>query len=135
MALISWSNMLSTGVAEQDTQHKKLIDLINQLNDAMQAGHSADVLGKVLSDLVNYTVFHFGYEEKLMAQHKYEDTPAHKAEHAKFVQTAGDLKKKFDAGNAVISVEIMNFLRDWLTNHIMKTDKKFGQALNKLGVK
>jgi hemerythrin-like metal-binding protein len=127
--------MLSTGVAEQDTQHKKLIDLINQLNDAMQAGHSADVLGKVLTELVNYTVLHFSYEEKLMAQHKYEDTPAHKAEHAKFVATAGDLKKKFDAGNAVISVEIMNFLRDWLTNHIMKTDKKLGQALNKLGVK
>jgi len=135
MALISWSNMLSTGVAEQDNQHKKLIDLINQLNDAMQAGHSADVLGKVLTELVNYTVLHFGYEEKLMAQHKYEDTPAHKLEHSKFVQTAGDLKKKFDAGNAVISVEIMNFLRDWLTNHIMKTDKKLGQALNKLGVK
>ena len=135
MALITWSNMLSTGIGEQDNQHKKLIDLINQLNDAMQAGHGADVLGKVLSELVNYTVFHFSYEEKLMAQHKYEDTPAHKAEHAKFVQTVGDFKKKFDSGSAVISVEIMNFLRDWLTSHIMKTDKKLGQSLNKLGVK
>jgi len=135
MALITWSNMLSTGVSEQDNQHKKLIDLINQLNDAMQAGHGNEVMGKVLSELVNYTVFHFGYEEKLMAQHKYEDSPAHKNEHAKFVQTAGDLKKKFDSGSAVISVEIMNFLRDWLTSHIMKTDKKLGQALNKLGVK
>lgn len=135
MALISWSNMLSTGISEQDTQHKKLIDLINQLNDSMQAGKSTEVLGKVLSELVNYTVYHFGYEEKLMAQHKYEDTPAHKAEHTKFVQTAGDLKKKFDSGNAVISVEIMNFLRDWLTNHIMKTVKKMGQALVKAGVK
>jgi hemerythrin-like metal-binding protein len=127
--------MLSTGIGEQDTQHKKLIDLINQLNDAMQAGHGADVLGKVLNELVNYTVFHFGYEEKLMGQHKYEDTPAHKAEHTKFVQTVGDFKKKFDSGNAVITVEIMNFLRDWLTSHIMKTDKKLGQSLNKLGVK
>jgi hemerythrin-like metal-binding protein len=127
--------MLSTGISEQDTQHKKLIDLINQLNDAMKAGHGADVLGKVLNELVNYTVFHFGYEEKLMGQHKYEDTPAHKSEHVKFVQTVGDFKKKFDSGSAVISVEIMNFLRDWLTNHIMKTDKKLGQALNKLGVK
>ena len=135
MALITWSNMLSTGVSEQDAQHKKLIDLINQLNDAMQAGKGNEILGKVLSELVNYTVMHFGYEEKLMAQHNYEDTPAHKSEHAKFVQTAGDLKKKFDSGTAVISVEIMNFLRDWLTNHIMKTDKKLGQALNKAGVK
>ena len=135
MALITWSSVLSTGIAEQDTQHKKLIDLINQLNDAMQAGKGTDVMGKVLAELVNYTVYHFGYEEKLMAQHKYEDTPAHKAEHAKFVQTAGDFKKKFDAGSAVVSVEIMNFLRDWLTNHIMKTDKKLAQELGKAGVK
>ena len=135
MALITWNNMLSTGVTEQDNQHKKLIDLINQLNDAMQAGKGSEVLGKVLAELVNYTVFHFGYEEKLMAQHKYEDTPAHKAEHSKFVQTAGDFKKKFDSGTAVVSVEIMNFLRDWLTSHIMKTDKKLGQSLVKLGVK
>ena len=127
--------MLSTGISEQDNQHKKLIELINQLNDGMQAGKGADILGKVLSELVNYTVFHFGYEEKLMTQHKYEDTPAHQAEHVKFVQTAGDFKKKFDSGSAVISVEIMNFLRDWLTNHIMKTDKKLGQSLVKLGVK
>ena len=135
MALITWSSALSTGISEQDTQHKKLIDLINQLNDAMQAGKGTDVMGKVLAELVNYTVYHFGYEEKLMAQHKYEETPAHKAEHAKFVQTAGDFKRKFDAGGAVVSVEIMNFLRDWLTSHIMKTDKKLGQALGKLGVK
>ena len=135
MALITWNNMLSTGVTEQDNPHKKLIDLINQLNDAMQAGKGSEVLGKVLAELVNYTVFHFGYEEKLMAQHKYEDTPAHKAEHSKFVQTAGDFKKKFDSGTAVVSVEIMNFLRDWLTSHIMKTDKKLGQSLVKLGVK
>ena len=135
MALITWSNMLSTGIGEQDNQHKKLIDLINQLNDAMQAGKGTDVMGKILVELVNYTVSHFGYEEKLMGQHSYEDSPAHKAEHAKFVQTVGDFKKKFDSGSAVISVEIMNFLRDWLTNHIMKTDKKMGQALGKLGVK
>lgn len=135
MALIAWSNMLSTGVSEQDNQHKKLIDLINQLNDAMMANKGQEVLGKVLSELVNYTVYHFGYEEKLMAAHHFEETVAHKAEHAKFVQTAGELKKKFDAGNAKITNEIMNFLRDWLTSHIMKTDKKLGQALNKAGVK
>jgi hemerythrin-like metal-binding protein len=135
MALITWNNALSTGIAEQDNQHKKLIDLINQLNDAMHSGKGNDIMGKVLTELVNYTVYHFGYEEKLMGQHGYSDTPAHKAEHAKFVQTAGDFKKKFESGSAVVSVEIMNFLRDWLTNHIMRTDKKMGQELGKKGVK
>ncbi len=135
MALITWSNMLSTGIAEQDNQHKKLIELINKLNDAMQAGKGTEVLASVLSELVNYTVFHFGYEEKLMDQNKYTDTAAHKTEHRKFVETVGDFKKKFESGSAVISVEIMNFLRNWLTGHIMKTDKKMGQELAKAGVK
>jgi hemerythrin-like metal-binding protein len=134
MALITWTGMFSVGVAEIDNQHKKLVELINQLNDAMQAGKGNDALGKVLNELVNYTVYHFGYEEKLMGQHHYDDSPAHKNEHAKFIATVGDFKKKFDSGNAVISTEIMNFLRDWLTNHIMKTDKKLGQGLNKAGV-
>ncbi len=135
MALITWTSMFSTGIGEQDNQHKKLIELINQLNDAMQEGKGAEVLGKVLSELVSYTVFHFGYEEKLMDQYNYGDSSAHKSEHVKFVQTVGEFKKNFDSGNAVISVEVMNFLRDWLTNHIMKTDKKLGQSLVALGAK
>ena len=53
MALITWSSMFSVGVAEIDNQHKKLVELINQLNDAMHAGKGADVMGKVLSELVN----------------------------------------------------------------------------------
>jgi hemerythrin len=135
MALITWSRMLSTGINEHDTQHKKLIDLINQLNDAMLAGHGTNALGTVLAEMVNYTVLHFDHEEKLMEKHKYEDAQAHKAEHAKFVQTTGEFKKRFDSGHAVASAEIMDFLRGWLISHIMKTDKRFAHALNKAMVK
>ena len=135
MSFIVWANMLSTGVTEQDNQHKRLIDLINQLNDAMKAGHGADITGKVLGELVNYTVMHFGFEEELMKQHHYSDIEAHKAEHARFVQTVSDFKQKFDAGGAVVTADIMEFLRDWLINHIMRTDKKLGQELNQAGVK
>ena len=134
MAFITWNAMFSTGFSEQDNQHKKLIELINQLNDAKQAGKSAEMLGSVLFELVDYTVFHFGYEEKLMAEYKYADTPAHKAEHAKFIQTVGDLKKKFDSGDVVITSDIMKFLCDWLIDHILRADKKLGQELTKLGV-
>jgi hemerythrin-like metal-binding protein len=134
MELISWSDMLSTGVAGQDLQHKKLIDLINELNNAMLAGQSAEVTGKVLTELMNYTVFHFDYEEKLMAQYRYDDSIAHRAEHTRFVQTVSDFMRNYDSGSNDISVEILNFLRGWLTNHIMSSDKRLGQALAKLGV-
>ncbi|HEX8964288.1 MAG TPA: bacteriohemerythrin [Rhodocyclaceae bacterium] len=135
MALISWSPMLSTGVQEIDDQHKKLIDLVNKLNDAMHAGQGKEALGSVLGELVKYTVYHFGTEERLMGQHKYAESAAHMAEHKKLIQDVSAFKTKFDGGNAMISTELMNFLRDWLSKHIMQTDKKFGKALNTAGVK
>jgi hemerythrin-like metal-binding protein len=135
MALIAWGPALSVGVTVIDDQHKKLIELVNQLNDAMHAGQGRAALGTVLGELVKYTVYHFGTEEKLMAQHHYELSAAHKAEHKKLVDDVGAFKAKFEGGNAMISTEIMNFLRDWLSRHIMGTDKKFGQALIKAGVK
>jgi hemerythrin-like metal-binding protein len=135
MALLTWGPALAVGVKEIDDQHKKLIDLVNQLNDAMHAGKGRDALAAVLSELVKYTVYHFGTEERLMAQHKYELSVEHKAQHKKLIEDVGAFKAKFDGGNATISAEIMNFLRDWLGKHIMQTDKKLAQALNKAGVK
>ena len=135
MDLITWSGMFSAGLKEQDNQHKKLILIINQLYNAMHSGKGAELEGKVLTELINYTLFHFDYEDQLMTKHQYSDTPAHRAEHSKFVQAIADFKQKFDAGTATVSIEILNFLRDWLTGHIMKTDRKLGQALCKLGAR
>jgi hemerythrin-like metal-binding protein len=135
MALITWSPMLAVGVKEIDDQHQKLVALVNQLNDAMHAGKGKEALSPVLNELVRYTAYHFGTEEKLMAKHTYASTTEHKAEHVKFVADVTAFKKKFESGNAMISTEIMNFLRDWLSKHILQTDKKFAKALNALGVK
>ena len=135
MALLTWGPALAVGVKEIDDQHKKLIDLVNQLNDAMHAGKGKEALGAVLGELVRYTVYHFGNEERLMAQHKYEFSVEHKAQHKKLIEDVNAFKSKYDSGNAMISAEIMNFLRDWLGKHIMQTDKKFALALNRAGVK
>ncbi len=135
MALITWGPMLSVGVKEIDEQHQRLIALVNELNDAMQSGQGKAKLGAVLGELVRYTVYHFGTEERLMEKHHYELTIAHRAEHRKLVEDVGAFKAKFESGNAMISAELMNFLRDWLSRHILGTDKKLAQALNKAGVK
>lgn len=134
MALINWSHALSTGIPEQDEQHKNLIYLLNRLNNAIEAGKDAEILETVLTELVSYTVYHFGHEEKLMDRHNYADTMAHKREHERFIETVDEFKRKLDSGDAVISVQIINFLRMWVTGHIMKTDKKMGMELSKVGV-
>lgn len=130
MPLITWGPMLTVGHKEIDEQHQRLVALVNQLNDAMRAGQGRESLQPVLNELVRYTVYHFGTEERLMAASKYAMTAQHKAEHAKFVAEVGAFKKKFDSGNASLSVEVMNFLREWLGKHILQSDKKLAAALN-----
>jgi hemerythrin len=127
--------MFSVGVKEIDDQHKRLIDLANLLNDQMGAGKGRAVLDKVFNELVSYTQGHFATEERLMAQHGFSQSDRHKEEHRKLVATVADLKKKHDGGDNVLTAQVMTFLRDWLTKHILNTDKTLGRELNQKGVK
>lgn len=134
MPLIQWGAKYSVNVREIDQQHQKLMALINELYDAMTAARGKEVLGKVLGDLITYTVYHFSTEEKLFQKHGYPESANHKVEHDKLTQTAKDLKEKFDSGKAQITLEVMNFLKSWLNDHILGTDKKYSAFLNGKGV-
>ena len=133
--LITWEHTFFTGVSIIDDDHKKLVNMLNKLNDAMRQGKSKEIQASLLNDLVQYTVKHFANEEQLMEQHKYADSSHHIAQHKKLVADVLAFKEKFDTGTAMISVDLMKFLRDWLATHIMKTDMKLGSALVAAGVK
>lgn len=134
MAFIDWSPALSTGVTEFDNQHKKLIGYANELHTAMAAGKGKDVLGKVLANLINYTATHFAAEEKLMVQHKYPDLAVQQQEHRALVDKVNALKRDFDSGKLTLSLEVMNFLKEWLAKHIQGSDKKYGPFFNGVGI-
>lgn len=135
MALIKWNNSLSVGVTEIDQQHIQLISLINELNSAMQQRKGKDVLGKTLESLANYTITHFKTEEKYFALYRYPATASHKEEHAAFVNKISELQEKFDRGTMTLSIDLMNFLGDWLKKHINGTDKKYSAFFNEKGLK
>ena len=134
MAIISWDDKLSVNVNEIDGQHKKLIDMLNYLNDAMKAGQAKDVLGRILDGLISYTAHHFGTEEKHMVATNFPDYAAHKAEHEQFVTKVLEFKQGFDEGNAFVTMEIMQFLCDWVSKHILGTDKKYVPHFNGNGI-
>lgn len=134
MSLLAWSNMFSVGVKDIDDQHKKLVDMANRLNDAMKAGQGRAEVGGILGELVEYTVNHFAFEERLMDKHAYPMSSQHKKEHQDLVRTVGEFKRKFELGDAALTAEIMGFLRDWLSRHIMNSDKMFGKDLNGKGI-
>ena len=135
MPLITWNETLSVNVQEIDSQHKHLVELINQLHDAMSQGRGREVMGKVLEGLIDYTRTHFATEERLIAAHAYPGLPRQKAEHDALTKKVLDLQSQFLAGQGVLTLEVMKFLKDWLSNHILEVDKQFGVYLNSKGVK
>ncbi len=136
MPLFEWNDALySVGVKTIDDQHKKLVEMLNELHEAQRHGQSAGVTNQVLSDLIAYTDYHFRTEEDLMRNnHEYPDYRKHKAKHDTLRQTALGLQADFRSGKRAVSVELSHFLRDWLALHIQGTDKQLGVFLNSRGV-
>jgi hemerythrin len=134
MSFITWEDTMSVNVKEIDDQHKKLISLINELHEWIQAGEKKDILGGVLEELINYTRYHFSVEERRMKQFSYVGYLEHKREHDDFTGQVLLLKEKYDKGTTALSSEVSSFLKDWLTNHILGTDKKYTPFFNSKGI-
>lgn len=135
MPLLQWNDELSIGINSVDEQHKKLVNIINTLNDALADGKANDVLVNIFDELTEYTAKHFGYEEDMFAQHGYVEAAAHKKEHEALITQVKKLQDKMNAGDFMISLEVMVFLKEWLINHILKTDKAYAPFLIAKGVK
>jgi hemerythrin len=135
MPLFEWNDALySVGVKAIDDQHKKLVEMLNELHEAQGRGQSAGVMNQVLSDLIAYADYHFTTEEDFMRNYEYPDYLKHKAKHDALRQTALGLQADFRSGKRAVSIELSHFLRDWLAHHIQGTDKQLGVFLNSRGV-
>ena len=135
MALMTWNQNMSVGVKVLDDDHKRLVALINELHDALKTGHGKDALGKILDSLVSYTKSHFAHEEQFFARTNYPDSAAHKKQHDDLTKQVLEVQTKFKNGaTGNLSLEVMMFLKDWLTNHIQGSDKKYGPYLNSKGI-
>ena len=134
MALMAWNDQLSVNVAQVDSQHKKLVELLNSFHDAMKQGKGKEAMGKTFSELLDYTVYHFGTEEDFFKKYGYPAFAAHKKEHEALTKQAMDLNARFSRGEEVISADTLTFLKNWLRDHIMGSDKKYGPFLNAKGV-
>jgi len=134
MPIMSWIDTYSTGIAEIDQQHKKLIELINSLHDAMAKGQGKTVLGKILGELINYCANHFATEEKLFDKHGYPDAAEHKEKHKLMTSKVLALQMQYEQGKASMTIEVMDFLQQWLDKHILGTDHKYVPFLKSKGV-
>lgn len=135
MALLTWDQSYSVSVAKFDQQHQKLFSLINALHEAMKLGAGNVIVQNTLRELRTYTVTHFRAEEELLKKTSFPGFAAHQAEHQKFVDKVNQFTEDLEAGRITISASVLQFLKDWLTEHIQRTDRSYADHLNASGVR
>ncbi|KAF0222747.1 MAG: hemerythrin-like [Rhodospirillaceae bacterium] len=123
MAVLTWSETYSVGSAMIDSDHRILINLINQLQDAIETGQSRDVVGSVINVLVEYVEHHFHREEALMTEIGYPEREQHIQSHRDLENRVREARQRWMAGERqVLDDDLMVFLKRWLTDHILRAD-------------
>jgi hemerythrin len=129
MPLLTWNDNLSVGVHSIDSQHSTLLAILNELYDAMMKGHAKEVTGPLLDKLIKYTRNHFSTEEAMMADAKYSGLAAHRREHERLTRQVEEFAARFKKGECTVTIDLLHFLRNWLTNHIQQSDKAYGPCM------
>lgn len=127
MAHIQWTEDLNTDIQVIDSQHLRIVEYINALDDIKES-HDRDEVGRVLNELVDYTLSHFAFEESLMEDAGYPFINGHKMVHELFVKRVGDFQQRFKMGED-IAEELLTVLRSWLINHIKSDDSDYAETV------
>jgi hemerythrin len=135
MALLTFDKTYSIGIQSIDDQHSSLFDSLNELHAAMLKGQDKSVTGRLLDDLLAYTRSHFSAEESMLAKVRYPGLAKHHAIHLRLTAQVADYAERYKRGEAALSVHLINFLRDWLTNHILREDRAYSGWLRQAGVR
>lgn len=122
MSLIRWQDSFAIGVASIDSDHQVLVSLLNQLSETREEGQARDVVGSVLNVLVEYTINHFHREEHLMALCGYSDLADHHQKHQRIAARVQKMRQQYESGCHTAVDELLNFLKNWLVEHIIGED-------------
>ncbi|TVS14133.1 MAG: bacteriohemerythrin [Wenzhouxiangella sp.] len=127
MAHIVWTPDLDTNIEVIDKQHRRIVDYINALDDAIESGDRSRVR-QVLDQLVDYTLSHFAFEESLMEDAGYRFLNAHRRVHEVFTKRVADYQRRFADGED-IAPELQKTLQTWLINHIRNDDNDYADTV------
>jgi hemerythrin-like metal-binding protein len=130
MPAIVWNANIQTGIPIFDAQHKKLIENINKLFDAVHRGKGNEAAADMLGFLAQYTIVHFRDEEVMMLKHGFPGHAAHKAEHAEYTRKVNRLRRQLREGtNLTLWRELSEFMSTWWREHIMRMDMNYAPFL------
>ncbi|MGA2324255.1 MAG: bacteriohemerythrin [Sedimentisphaerales bacterium] len=125
MEKIRWKEEYSVGVEKIDRQHRHLFEIINKLIDRSAASSDSKLVSETLTEMLNYAKEHFTTEEELMQEYGYPEIEPHKEQHIYFFKTTAELSINALNNQSMVLREIVEFLKIWLTFHILKVDMKY----------
>lgn len=133
--LIPWSDAYNLGVAEIDSQHKKMIGIINHLYSVMQAATEKEEMNTILQELIDYANYHFATEEKHFEEFHYEDAVEHIKAHDMYREKISKFAEEYYNNAIMLPFEMMDFLGEWWTRHILGVDRKYVPNFHEHGLK
>lgn len=122
---LHWDNSMNTGIELIDNDHKKLLGLINQLQTATRYQIDDSMIVNILTELIDYTKYHFDREEQLMRINDYPDYEAHKKLHIQMINKISQLSTAYKTDKLHTIDEALAFLKTWLIQHIKAKDKDY----------
>ena len=128
-SFVVWEDRFCIGVETVDNQHKGLFAMTNDLHEACMGTGATERFKDVLQKTVSYIGVHFSTEEKIMQETKDPNYEEHQHQHDFFVKKVIEEAARLEEGGTDAPEIFMNFLRDWISNHVTVTDKKIGQHI------
>ncbi len=129
MVLIKWRDSYSVGVEKFDKEHRRLVELVNDMYLIVRDKGDAEALIVCAEKLIEYTKYHFSSEEIAMKEAYYSGLDEHMELHADLEKQAVAFLGRIKTEGEAVRTEFYHFLREWLLNHIIKEDKKYSEYL------
>jgi hemerythrin len=134
MEQVAWASDFEVGVKSIDEQHRRLVEMLNTLGQAIGEDHGKDAIMGIVEEMKHYAVYHFKTEEDAMEALDYPKRSQHKQEHDTFIEQVLDAADTLESGGSITPQEVWTFLHKWLIEHILDSDKAMGTHLNASGM-
>ena len=125
--MIEWKDEYALGIEEIDTQHKQLFEIADRIYALIQNNlvmDKYDGIVEIINELKEYTIYHFAAEEKYMESIGYKKIFSQKVAHKEFLQKMEEIDlDKIDNGQNEYLMETLDFVVEWLGQHILREDK------------
>lgn len=132
-----WSDKLASGIEIVDTQHQRLVALINEVGSLCVENADSAQIKPVLDELVRYTQYHFKTEEEMMQRFEVNTSfqlnhcKAHEAFCKQITLALGVIQTS--PQNAMdLLAQLLNYLTRWLFQHIMVEDLRMAREIQAL---